>query len=796
MEQEHLIKEIENLRRQLRELEGIRDQLEKAEKKYREESRHFSLITNNMSAAVAQLDSKGIFVYISPSHEQILGFKPEKRLGLSAFSFIHPHDVEVVKNVFNHHLLSREPNTLEFRYRLGDGSYCWVESSSSVIVDDLDQAEGMIISTRPIEERKRTEIALKESEKLYRSVIENIRDVFFHINREGIIEMISPSGAKLLGFESVQSMIGRNLLADFFAEPAERKAYLTNMEQYGFVDDYEITLRKQDGTVIQAAASSRYVYDFNGSPRGIEGTIRDITLRKKAEEAVRHSEEKFRKLIEASNVGISITDGERFIYTNPTTRMMSGFSEEEYLSRPVWDFVTPESREFIMQRIKDRLAGKPVPDRYEICVLTKSGGVKWAEVGATVIEYNGRPATIFTQYDITDRKAAEAEKESLQAQLIRAQKAEAVSALAAGIAHDFNNVLSGIQGHCSLIQLHMNPDDANFQHLLGIDNQVRSGAHLTRQLLDMSGGGSYETAPTDLNEVVRKSSEMFSRAKKGIAIAWRLEENPWPVEANASQIDQVLLNLFINAAYAMNDEGDLYLETKNLLLQESDERPFNLKAGRYVKLSVTDTGAGMDQDTIQNAFKPFFTTKTKGAGTGLGLASVYSIIKNHGGIVTIDSKAGAGSTFNIYLPATEKTPARKAQKKKELLQGGETILLVDDEAIIADTTKEILEMLGYRILMAGSGQEAIAVFMEKASDIDLVILDMVMPGMGGLKVFEALREIRPGVKIILYSGYCINEDIQKLIDRGGCGFIQKPFGIEDLSIEIREMIGQHEFRAS
>jgi len=664
MEQDLLIKETEYLRRQLQELRDACKQLELKESACREESRRLSQIVNNMFDAVAQLDNKGIFVYISPSHEKIFGFKPENRLGLSAFSFIHPDDQSVVRNMFNQHLANREACTLEFRYRRGDGRYCWVETSGNVIVDDQDRVEGIVISTRPIEERKQTELALKESEK------------------------------------------------------------------------------------------------------------------------------KFRTLIESSNVGISITDGERFLYVNPVTRKMSGYSEEEYLSRPVWDFVTPESRDLLRQRARDRLAGKPVPDRYEISVLTGDGSVRWAEVGAAVIEYEGKPAIIFTQYDITDRKTAEAEKEALRAQLNRSQKAEAIGTLAAGIAHDFNNVLSGIQGHCSLIQVHLHPDDPYYQHLKGIENQVRSGAHLTRQLLDMSGSGSYEMKPTDLNGILKESAEVFSRAKKGIAVSYWLERSLWPVEANAGQIDQIFLNLFINAAYAMNDEGDLYLETKNLVLREDDERPFGMRPGRYVQISVTDTGSGMDRETMDNAFKPFFTTKGREIGTGLGLASAYSIVKNHRGYITVESQLGVGSTFRIYLPATEKAVAEKLRQKKKLYKGSETILLVDDETIIADTTKDILEMLGYRVMLAGSGQEAIAVFMEKGSSIDLVILDMVMPGMGGLKVFGVLRSINPDIRIILYSGYAVTDDIQNLMDRGRCGFIQKPFGMEDLSVKIREIIEQ------
>lgn len=376
----------------------------------------------------------------------------------------------------------------------------------------------------------------------------------------------------------------------------------------------------------------------------------------------------------------------------------------------------------------------------------------------------------------------------LQTQLNRAQKIDSIGTLAAGIAHDFNNVLSGIQGHCSLLQLHLSSDDPHLKHMQGIENQVRSGAHLTRQLLEMVSGGTYEMKPTNMNAVLTQISDMFSRAKRGIAVTRRLDEDLWSVEADAGQMDQVFLNLFINAAHAMKDEGDLYLESRNVAVREEDERPFGMKPGRYVKLSVTDNGTGMDSQTVEKAFQPFFTTKTKGMGTGLGLTSAYSIVKNHRGYIMIDSKLGVGTTIHIYLPAITQMAQGQTRQSRELLKGNETILLVDDEAIIADTTKEILEMLGYRMMLAGSGQEAVAVFMEKGPQIDLVILDMVMPGMGGVKVFEALRTMNPGIGIILYSGYSVNSEIQSLLDQGNCRFIQKPFGIEDLSQKIREVI--------
>jgi CheY-like chemotaxis protein len=283
---------------------------------------------------------------------------------------------------------------------------------------------------------------------------------------------------------------------------------------------------------------------------------------------------------------------------------------------------------------------------------------------------------------------------------------------------------------------------------------------------------------------------MFGRTEKGISIKKTFQQGIWTVAVDQGQIEQVLLNIFINAAHAMSGEGNIYLETKNVELREADVRPHGVKTGRYVKLSVTDTGKGMDKATLERIFDPFFTTKDPGKGTGLGLASAYGIIKNHGGFITVYSEPDKGSTFCINLPASE-SEAESIYDDKQIdltLRGRETILAVDDEKGNLSLTKQILENLGYRVFTAESGQEAIAIFKESGKDIDLIILDMIMPGMSGRKVFDTLRAMAPAAKILLSSGYSINGEAQQLMDQGCNGFIQKPFRIQELSKKIREVL--------
>jgi len=244
----------------------------------------------------------------------------------------------------------------------------------------------------------------------------------------------------------------------------------------------------------------------------------------------------------------------------------------------------------------------------------------------------------------------------------------------------------------------------------------------------------------------------------------------------------------VNAWQAMPGGGDIYLETADVLLDDEQAFPYAITLGKYVKISVTDTGTGMDEKTRERIFDPFFTTKEMGRGTGLGLATVYGIIKGHGGMITVDSEPGHGTTFNIYLPASEKKVAKEKTAPGTIARGTETILLVDDEKMILEVSKELLEFLGYRVYAAGSGQEAIAVYMEKQKEIDLVLLDMIMPGISGGETFDRLREIDPEILVLLFSGYSINGQAQEIMDRGCSGFIQKPFQIENLSQKVREML--------
>ncbi|HQK99393.1 MAG TPA: CHASE2 domain-containing protein [Smithellaceae bacterium] len=406
-------------------------------------------------------------------------------------------------------------------------------------------------------------------------------------------------------------------------------------------------------------------------------------------------------------------------------------------------------------------------------------------------EGESSPGFIAVVQDISEQKRAAREKLALEAELLHAQKMEAIGTLAGGVAHDFNNILMGIQGYVSLLCLNTGEDDPRYDKLKKIETQVQSAAGLTRQLLGFARGGKYEVKPVDLNALVEKSSEVFARTRKEITLSAHYQDSLWMVMADAGQIEQVLLNLYINSWQAMPQGGDLYVRTENIHLQDAAVAGRGIPSGRYVRLSVTDTGSGMDEETCGRVFEPFFTTKEPGQGTGLGLASAYGIISNHGGFIDLQSELGKGSTFYIYLPAAEvSSNAQDLPPESVLLTGRETILVVDDEPMNATVMKEILESLGYRVLCAGSGQEALSIYLVKKEGIDLIILDMIMPGMGGGATFDAIRSIHPQAKIILASGYSLDGEARRILERGCGGFIQKPFRVSELSHIVRDVLSR------
>jgi PAS domain S-box-containing protein len=507
---------------------------------------------------------------------------------------------------------------------------------------------------------------------------------------------------------------------------------------------------------------------------------------------MREQDEKYRMIIENIDEGFfEVNLRGDFTFFNNSVCKVLGYSREELMGKNNREYASPANAKK-MYRVMNEvfLTGEPskVTD-FEL--IRKDGSKVTVELSAYLMRAkDGTPVGFRGMArDVSDRLKAESEKKKLESQLQQAQKMEAIGNLAGGIAHDFNNILMGMQGNASLMLLNIDTRHTFYEKVRSIERYVESGAALTKQLLGFARGGKYEVRTTDLNDLVTKTAQMFGRTKKEINIHNFGLKSIWNVEVDQSQIEQVLLNLFVNAWHAMPGGGDLYLETENATIDETFLKPYRVDPGAYVRLSVADTGVGMDIATQERIFEPFFTTKEMGRGTGLGLASAYGIVKNHGGFIEVESEPGHGATFHIYLPASENVVDSESDvAEEEVLSGDETILLVDDEQMIIEVGQEILKTLGYKVLTAMSGKEAVTLYRDNSKTIDLVVLDMIMPGLSGGETFDQLRAVDADAKILLCSGYSLSGQANEILDRGCDGFIQKPFKLRELSLKLREIL--------
>ena len=485
----------------------------------------------------------------------------------------------------------------------------------------------------------------------------------------------------------------------------------------------------------------------------------------------------FEIILESMSEGIlEITHEARIIYANPVAFLMLGRREEELLASNLIELFHEEDR----QKTKELLDGiESTPRTIANDDPVRVNG-KQLLLTALPLREEGHKVIIILS-DVTEQK-------QIEARLQQVQKMEAIGTLAGGIAHDFNNLLMGIQGRASLMLSDSYVTHPHYQGLKDIEKLVQGGARLTRQLLAYAKKGRYEVKPINLNRSIKETSETFGRTRKEITIHLDLAEDLYTIEADQGQIEQVLLNLCVNASHAMPGGGDIFLKTMNLTHENMKPKLYNPRPGKYVSLSVTDTGIGMDEKTMKRIFDPFYTTRDMGRGTGLGLASVYGIVKGHNGYIEVDSRKEQGTTFRLYLPATEKKVPKDVKTGEQALKRTEMILLVDDEEMIREVGRELLESIGCHVLTAGDGKEAIGIYEKNHDTVDIVILDMIMPNMSGGEVYDRLKQIDPDIKVLLLSGYSIEGQAHEILARGCNGFIQKPFRIEELSEKIGEIL--------
>ena len=501
---------------------------------------------------------------------------------------------------------------------------------------------------KPMDEERLNKISdLKEKLRTYQALVENSPDLLYRTDLQGRITFVSPSVYNLSGY-TTEEAIGMKMAEDVYLLTDERTAFLAMLQEKEHVSNFEARLKRKDGSIWWASTNAHFLKNESGQIVGVEGITRDISEIKAAEKALRESEERFRLTFHTSPDSIILnraSDG-LYIDINEGFTKILGYTREDVIGKTsltlnIWK--KPEDR----QRLVDDLFKYGHVENLEAKFVGNDGRIITGLISARLITINEENVILSITRDITESK-------KLTHQLQQAQKFEAIATLAGGVAHDFNNLLMGIQGRTSLVLADLEPFSSHSEHLKAIEGYIRSATDLTKQLLGFARGGKYEVYPTEINELVMNSANMFGRTKREIRIHTKLHDPPPVVDLDRSQIEQVLLNLYINSWHAMPGGGEIFLETQIVTLDDTYCAPYQAAPGRYVKISVTDSGIGMDKPTQEKIFDPFFTTKGKSRGTGLGLASAYGIIKNHSGIIAVYSKPGHGTTFNIYLPLSEK----------------------------------------------------------------------------------------------------------------------------------------------
>jgi len=715
-----------------------------------------------------------------------LGYEPEELIDKNIFEIMPKAVSDSRKSKRKALLQSKQPMRFEDER---DGMI--FDNSVVPVFNEKGELKHVAIFAQDITERKKAEEALRFTQ----FAVDHSADAAFWMDSDGRMIYVNDSACGSLGYtrQELLDMTVHDIDTDF--PPDKWKDHwLTLMEKKMYV--FESHHRKKNGSEFPVEITANFV-EFEGKGYNC-AFARNITNRKKVEKALFDSERKYRNLVEGTHDIIASLDADgKFTFINKVAEKVFGVPQYKCAGIHFLEFVCPGDRRDSSEKMNE-LINKQAPfGTIENRQMNKSGDTRdihWT-ISFNYDEDGNYTGCTSIGRDITEQKKVERERKKLQEQLYQSQKMEAIGRLAGGVAHDFNNTLTGILGYAELLKLqYKNPESSEANAVDVIIKSAERAADLTRQLLGFAREGKYNPVPVNLNEIVIETNRMTEKSySRNIRGHFELENKINIVEADRNQIQQVLRNLIINAKEFMPYGGDLFFETRNVFLNEDyTDKYSEFQSGHFVRISVTDTGPGIPKELHEKIFEPFFTTRKIGEGRGLGLATVFGIVKNHGGFLDVSSEVGEGTSFTIYLPVSEiKSNLKESPTAEEIASGsGETIFVVDDEENIRNLAKLQIQRLGYHVKSASDGEEAINIYRKMKDYIDLVLLDVIMPKMDGTQVYRELVKINPQVKVIVMSGFSKEGKAGDILKEGAAGFLQKPFKIVELSTSIKKALGK------
>jgi PAS domain S-box-containing protein len=763
--------------------------------------RRFRAYIENASDNITIIATDGTTIYESPSVERITGYKPEELVGTDALALVHPEDREKITSFLELGFSSLTTvGPVEFRYFHKNGSLLTLEAIGKCHLDEKGELVG-IINTRDITERKRAKVErarlaaeVEHQRQRLKGLVAHVPGVVWEASgapdeTSQSMDFVSDYAETMLGY-SIQEWLQTpnfwlSIVHEEDRERAAREAAAKFAGRRGGTSEFRWVTR--DGRVLWVEAKSVVITDEAGKPTGMRGVTMDITERKRAEQELRESEERYRETVENAR-DIIYTHDLKGNYTsvNKAGEQITGYTREEARTMNIAETVAPE----YLEKARSMLARKLDENEetvYDLEIIAKDGRRIAVEVNTRLVYRNGIAVGVQgIARDITERK-------HLEAQLRQSQKMEAVGRLAGGVAHDFNNLLTVINGYSELTLRRLQPEDALTGYLEEIRKAGTRAASLTRQLLAFSRKQVLQPKVLDLNAVISDVEKMLQRLiGEHIDMRTVLKPELRRMNADPGQIEQVIMNLVVNARDAMPDGGKLTIETENAYLTEeyAARHHVAIKPGPYVMLAVSDNGSGMNDETKARLFEPFFTTKEQGKGTGLGLSTAYGIVKQSMGYIWVYSEVGLGTTFKVYLPAIDEEVDSKqaAQTSEPIALGSETILLVEDDEMVRGLTRTTLEEGGYEVLQAANGAEALLLCEQYPEPIDLLLTDVVMPGMSGRAVADRLKTLRPQMLVLYMSGYTEDAIVHHGVLNEGVNFIEKPFSPTALTRKVRNVL--------